>query len=595
MPRTRSLLPLLTASLAATAGAQSLVVPDNCNLMGPSITTSTWRSTASHFQLAYDSTNFTAAGVTGPILVTRLRFRARDGQPDLGGNQFSGVSIQIGECAVDHAAMTTTFATNRGPMGPLGTANIMTLPVGGGVPNDYAIDIDLAAIGASYLYDPTLGNDLLIEITHTVPTPSTNLVTFAAGSGTVASARGRMLSTSSLTATTGSLLAPPVVQIGFAGAGGYAGDLPARLERIGHGCNGSFQSFYQDFQPSEPFDLANTTITLTPNSVAAPTSYTVAAGGMPIDLTRLNAAPNSVAESGLVSHPLGFTFAYPTGSTTSIGACTEGYVWLDAAMSAIDATPAVAELIGSSIAQTARVAPLWFNFHAGRNTTTHANAGLHVLTDTSGGPGNAVCYVTWHKVGLSITTAVGGASVNDMQVVLHEATGVIELRYGAMQVGPGTLGITGFSPGRVGTVASFHPGPRNLSHELPFVTAPDTGTNAMSHGTPSQVRPVIGTSITFQSYNQPANAALGLLCLDLAANEPAVHVPGLMAPGCGISMSPSFLISEIAIAPTGTWTSLPFAIQPGWLGLVFYSQWFTADPNLVLSSSNGLKLTIGLN
>lgn len=83
-----------------------------------------------------------------------------------------------------------------------------------------------------------------------------------------------------------------------------------------------------------------------------------------------------------------------SGTTTTIGATTEGYVWRDRAMTLIDATPAVAELIGSSVAQTARVAPLWFNFHAGRNTATHPNAGLNVLTDTSGGPGNAVCYVT---------------------------------------------------------------------------------------------------------------------------------------------------------------------------------------------------------
>jgi hypothetical protein len=59
-------------------------------------------------------------------------------------------------------------------------------------------------------------------------------------------------------------------------------------------------------------------------------------------------------------------------------------------------------------------------------------------------------------------------------------------------------------------------------------------------------------------------------------------------------MSPTFLIAELAVAPTGTWSATPLAIQPAWLGLAFFSQYFAADANLVLSSSNGLKLTVGL-
>lgn len=61
----------------------------------------------------------------------------------------------------------------------------------------------------------------------------------------------------------------------------------------------------------------------------------------------------------------------------------------------------------------------------------------------------------------------------------------------------------------------------------------------------------------------------------------------------GFSLSRTFLISEVVVAPTGAWTSLPLAIQPAWMGLQLYSQYFASDANLVLSSSNGLKLTIG--
>jgi uncharacterized protein (DUF433 family) len=38
--------------------------------------------------------------------------------------------------------------------------------------------------------------------------------------------------------------------------------------------------------------------------------------------TKLNAVLDSVGDNTLVVHPLGFTFAYPTGSTTAIAPCT---------------------------------------------------------------------------------------------------------------------------------------------------------------------------------------------------------------------------------------------------------------------------------
>jgi hypothetical protein len=144
-------------------------------------------------------------------------------------------------------------------------------------------------------------------------------------------------------------------------------------------------------------------------------------------------------------------------------------------------------------------------------------------------------------------------------------------------------------------VASFHPGPRDLSAELPLVTGPDSGAHGLSHGTSTMMRPVAGTSITFQSYNQPASAVLGLMVLDTAATTPSVHVPGLFEPGCGFSLSSTFLISEVVLSPTGTWTSQPLLIQPAWMGQQLFSQWFTADANFVLSSSNALRLTVGLN
>ncbi|HEX6812526.1 MAG TPA: hypothetical protein VF384_12950 [Planctomycetota bacterium] len=593
----RSALSLLAvSSFPLPSTAQQVVAPDNCVLGAVNSTTTAWRTTDGHFQLAYDSTHFTNAGVAGPVLLTRLRFRARDGEPTPGGQAFTGVSVRLGDSAVNYASMSSTFATNFGTMGPLGTANVVAGAAAGGVPNDAVIDIDLVACGAATMYDPSSGNDLLIDITFTAPTPATNLVPFSAGSATAATARARMCSAATTTATTGVLGAPPVVMIDFAGAGGYAAPAAARIERFGYGCAAPLRSFYQDWQISETFDLANTSLLMLPNSVSAPTSYTVIAGGTPPDLTKVNPTANSVADNAVVTHALGFTFNHSSGSTTSINACTDGYVWLDTAMTLADSTPAVAELLGISVAQTARIAPFWYNFHCGRNTASFANAGLHVMTDTSGGPGNAVAYVTWFKVGRSDVTPAG-ASVSDLQCVLHEASGIIEVRFGSMQVGAQALGITGFSPGRVGTVASFHPGPRDLSHETPFTIEADGGAHALTLGTNTMARPIVGTSITLQSYNQPAGTVLGLMCLDVQSLSPSVPIPGLLAPGCGLSLMPgSFFIHEIVVNPTGTYSAAPIAIPAAWHGQSFYAQYAACDALLAnISMSNGLKLTAGLN
>src|SRR5262249_37226456 len=162
---------------------------------------------------------------------------------DLGGHTYTGVTVEVGNCAVDHAAMSTTFAANRGVMGSLGTTNVTVLPASGSIPNDYVIDIDLVAIGATFSYDPTTGNDLLVDISFPAPVPTTFLVPFSVGSSTVATARGRMCSTGTSGATTGTLAAPLTMLVDFTGPGGYSAFNAARSERIGVGCGQGLASF----------------------------------------------------------------------------------------------------------------------------------------------------------------------------------------------------------------------------------------------------------------------------------------------------------------------------------------------------------------
>ena len=73
-------------TLAAVAGAlqaqQQIVLPDHHHLcesqtqIGNTGSTSWWRTTAVSFQIVYDARHFLGAGITGPITITKLRFRA---------------------------------------------------------------------------------------------------------------------------------------------------------------------------------------------------------------------------------------------------------------------------------------------------------------------------------------------------------------------------------------------------------------------------------------------------------------------------------------------------------------------------------------
>jgi hypothetical protein len=475
-------------------------------------------------------------------------------------------------------------------MGVAGTTNVTVLPASGTVPNDYVVDIDLVALGAQWLYDPTIGTDLLIDVSFTAPAPTTNLVPFS--SCPLPTARGRMVSTAAAGPTGTISTAPATVLVDFAGPGGHAFQTPARVERYGAGCGQGLRSFYQDFQIAETFDLANRTLTLTPDNVATPTGYTVAAGSAPPDLTKVNVTPNSTGDEGLVTHALGFTFAWPGGSTSTIKASTNGFVWLDAAATGSDLSPTVLELLGTN-GEPARLAPCWYDFHCGRNTGTHPNSGLHVLTDTSAGPGNAVCYVTWANIGVFNQNAVGGTSVSTMQCVLHEATGVAELRIGQMHVTSAQLAITGFSPGRVAGVTSMHPGPHDLSDELPFTTSPDGAVHALTHN--AAARPVLGAPFTLQAYNQPAGTVVGALLAGFTPQVPAIAMAPL-APGCGASLFlPGMATVEAFVAPAGTVTSSPLMIPHPFVGAQLFTQYAALDALGNVYTSNGLRLTAGLN
>ncbi|MCU0862380.1 MAG: hypothetical protein MUC36_01190 [Planctomycetes bacterium] len=629
---------LFSAALALPAQRQ-LLLPDNHHLtesatqLGSAGATTWWRAPATggaggRFQIIYEASHFTGnAGITGPIVITKLKFRGEDGEQNSGGHSWTGVTVELGSTSLDNTNMSTTFATNRlaatTTMGALGTTTVTELPSTGSTPNNFSIEIDLAAIGASIVFDPTsVQRNLLIDIT--MPTAGT-LPPFAGAmmpiqdtSGGAALVRGEGVTAATPGAVTGTTsAAPPVVGLEFAGAGGYAALIPARNEFYGAACGGSPSTFYQSFLNGQVADL--TGLTLIPDSVSAPTTYTVVGGAPPFDASKVNAAPNTLfsgsLDDGLVSHALGWTFNFPGGSTATIKPCTNGYVWLDSAPTIADFTPTVAEMLGSAAGLTARMMPLWFDFDMAENVATNPNSGLHVLTE--GPVGSQICYVTWFDVApFNVVSAVGvgGHSVNQLQCVFFEATGIVEFRYGTLPAmanasASTSAALVGFTRGRIGTVSSADPQSRDLSIEVPFTTSVElAGANNM--GQTAVATPVAGGAqysgrmFAGQTLRWNANNVAGVIgaqLLDVGATRPGFQVPGITAPGCVLSTTTGALLWETFILPPASVTgTVPLLVPSGLLGVDIYAQFVVLDGvlptggNLITRSSNAIKHTIGL-
>lgn len=106
---------LALATLAGAASAQQLVLPREFS--GPGYgpvsyygvhngisAAATWGTTAFRSQMIYDTAVLTGVGVTGPITITRLRWRATDGVANPGGQVFNPVTIQMSRSHSSHAA-----------------------------------------------------------------------------------------------------------------------------------------------------------------------------------------------------------------------------------------------------------------------------------------------------------------------------------------------------------------------------------------------------------------------------------------------------------------------------------------------------------
>ena len=644
----------LVLSLAALCGglaaqAQQLTLPDNHYLsenpaqLGNTGSTVWWRAAGpSRFQIVYDGSHFTGnSGVTGPITLTKIKFRGEDAEANLGGQVYSGVTVQVGSTSLAAGSLSTTFATNLAPVAPntttmsaVGTTNVTVAPSLGSLPNNWNIELDLAAMGIATQFNP-LGAEPNLILDINIPSAPSNLpplglIAMQNTTGTLAQVRGQGLTATTSGAATGTLNANPhVVGVEFLGPGGYTTVIPATNEFYGGACGGSAASFYQGFVNGQNFDLGGG-LTLIPDNSAAPTFYTVTSGAPAPDLSRVNASPNSIVDDGVVNFPLGFTFPFPGGSTTTIVPSTNGFVWLDPAMTDNAFAAVASRLLGDPVPLTssplysgARLAILWSDLNMQRNVGINPQAGLHIQVDTSGGAGNNVCYVTWWDV--ATFNVVGGTGVQGharwtFQMALFES-GLVQFRYGSVPTFAGASTTTascyaamvGFSPGRIGGLAGVNaadPQNRDLSLETPFSTKPEGGignigqqaiTTPNAGGAQYGGRLYPGQTATWNATNVPAGTILAAQLLDIASSRPGLQLPTITAPGCMLSTSTGATLWEVFVLPGATVTgTAALPIPAGLSGTTLYSQFVTLGglfgaPDLVTSSSNAIKQVIGLN
>ncbi len=156
---------LAIATLAVTAVAQTSVLPNGYAAVEGN-TSSAYPfgrgNSAARVQYIYDSANMVAAGMTAACIINTIEWRANTAAVVAGGTHAgAGVTLKIGTAAFDHLAVTNTFNTNFASSTSF-VLNPVSVATGAGTtPNNYTTSL---TVPGGYFFDPTLGVDLIIEV-----------------------------------------------------------------------------------------------------------------------------------------------------------------------------------------------------------------------------------------------------------------------------------------------------------------------------------------------------------------------------------------------------------------------------------------------
>ncbi|HEX6810775.1 MAG TPA: hypothetical protein VF384_04045 [Planctomycetota bacterium] len=325
----------------------------------------------------------------------------------------------------------------------------------------------------------------------------------------------------------------PVIEIHYAIA-----NTAAYYTRKGIGCYDQPRSFYEFFEPGQ-FDLAHSTIVMTPNS----DTYAVTSGNSAIvpPASPLLTNPSNVplgddARTGVKA--LGFTFPYPGGSTSSIVVTSNGNVFLSPAQSGSQTATASAFGEAGFLRGQPQLTAWWGDHNPA------GGGGVHLDIDLTGAV--PVAYVTWNNVP---EWNQPGTS-NTFQIAMF-GDGRVEFRYGSCS--PSLVqGLTGFSAGW----STHDPGNRDLSVELPF----NTGGGALPPDLGMSARPIVGTTSNFSLRDLPADTT-GIVVLGVPVHGFDLFFAGM--PNCVQRVIPLEVMPFQAVGDTA---AVPVSIPTGrWL------------------------------
>ncbi len=552
----------LTAALALTAAAVAqspyVVVPQGMETSYAGNTGLTWRNTAFRYQMIYDTSHFLDQGIDYPITMTRLQFRAINGSTSVGGETYTGTTITMSSSPSDWATTSTTFATNVGTdVVTVFSGDVVCTPASGSTPNDWIIDITLQT---PFVYDPSSGLDLCLDVTAPFAPAPTGVPNMAASANATHLARRN--STATPTAATGGLsYFASVVKIDFT----PPGDL-ASVTSYGNGCNNTALSYYEDLGV-QLWDLSGT--------AGSPNSFRMTPSGTGYAVTPGSngwftpTSPDLLLGDDTLSpaQALGFAFPYPGGSTTDVLVCSNGFAWLDIAQTAATFAGNADRLLG----EAARLAPLWHDMDPSTGGSVHFDVD----------PSGTAAYVTW----LNVPRFGSTTEFNTCQLAIF-ADGSIEYRYEVCDVGPG---LVGFSVGG----GANNPGSSDISAALPFNTVADQYPLTLA----STNRPRVNATFNLELRNIVPTAAVAGVNFGFAAQNPALDLAFIGAPTCEL-LSGIALSVPLAIAGGTTPLSLTVPNDPTLNNVHLFTQAFTFASGVNQGGilfSNGLDLGFGLN
>lgn len=343
-----------------------------------------------------------------------------------------------------------------------------------------------------------------------------------------------------------------------------SGSSVASTESFGVGCYQTAGTFYEAFAAGA-FDLggtATTTVGLSFTPIA--NGYQVAAG--PNAWFTPTSAALAMADDGLITFTLPWSFTAPGVVTSQVRMCGNGFLWLSGTNTDNDYTPTAGELAAGA----ARFAPLWMDLNAA------AGGACYYDVDPSG----TAVYFTW----LNVPPYNGGTNGNTFQLVLRQNQ-TVDYRYRAVPNTPAGC-LVGWSRG-----ATLTPAATDISLALPFPVTVDSPPLTFT----PQNRPVQGTNqqILLQNIVNPT----GSIGLVLAGPRLAgVDLGFLGMPTCFLYTTGDIQFAFLTPTTSYLWSVL-IPVDGSLTGSKITCQGAELSPGVNAFgalSANGVELTFGL-